>query len=85
MWLLPTSGAYYLLACDRVTKVLSELKQHLGTEPDIWYPLRKKKGERGANVHELSLLRSIHDQKTHQENRTWLRNLLLLSMPTNVQ
>src|SRR5258708_37363637 len=57
--------------------VLSELRQHLGAEPNICSSFRKKKGERDANVHELSLLRSIYDQETHQENRTGLCDLLL--------
>ena len=65
--------------------VLSELKHHLGKDSDICYPFRKKKGERDAKAHELSLLRSIHGEETYQENRTWLCNLLLLSMPTDFQ
>jgi hypothetical protein len=66
-------------------KVLSELKQHLGTESDFCYPSPEKKGEREISTHELSLLRSIHDQKASEENRNGLCTLLLLNVPASLQ
>ena len=65
-------------------KVLSELKPHLGIEPDFCYPIPDRKCEREAENYELSLLCCIHNQKTSKENRGWLCTLLVLSMQTDL-
>jgi hypothetical protein len=67
------------------TTVLSELKQHPGIESDFCYPSPEKIGERETSTYELPLLRRVHDQKASEANGTGLRNLLLLSMPTDLQ
>ena len=63
-------------------KLLSELKQHLGTESCFCYPSPDKRLRREAETNELSLLRSIHDQEASEENGTWLCYLLLPNVPT---
>jgi CubicO group peptidase (beta-lactamase class C family) len=62
--------------------VLSELKQHLGTESCFCFPSPDKRLRREAETNALSLLRSIHDQEASEENGTWLCSLLLPNVPT---
>ena len=68
---------------DRIARVLSELKQHLGTEADFCYPSLDKKWKWKASTNEMSLLCNIYDQEAQEEDGTGLRNALLLNMPAS--
>src|SRR5258708_981144 len=49
--------------------VLSELKQHLGTETDFCYPSRDKKCKKKASTDEMSLLCGIYVQEANPRQR----------------
>lgn len=68
-----------------------EVEGSVRTETTPWRRVRvllsftQKKCEREAQTHELFLLCCIHSPKASEENRTWLCNLLLLSMSACLQ
>jgi hypothetical protein len=64
--------------------VLSGLKPRLGMKPNFCSPFPETRREKEAEAHEMSLLRSIYNQETSQENRTRFPDLLLLNVPTNL-
>jgi PAS domain S-box-containing protein len=68
----------------RAERFCQNRNTNLGIESDFCYPSPGKKREREAEIDELPLLRSVHHQKASEENRAWLCNLLLLSMPTDL-
>jgi hypothetical protein len=72
------SWGYHLRA------VLSGLKPRLGMKPNFCSPFPETRREKEAEAHEMSLLRSIYNQETSQENRTRFPDLLLLNVPTNL-